>query len=684
MQKYKEIILSHIVDYCKLEKYPYQLFGKSLSILCPFCRDKSLTAQRVSNTALLYCINPECSREGKKFTLISIVKRTEKDKQNYSNEEIVEYLKVLLKVKTITPKDKDKINRLFEMYEKNNWSLVPIVKGRKFPPIEKEWQNKEHNNPREWWEWINNGLNIGINCGKSNLTILDVDQKPIPKEIKEIMGEPLIQESTKGFHLFYSYDKDLPKTRINEYKLDIETLGGYVVIAPSIIDNVPRKWLNSNEVIEIPDKLKQMLINKIGKIHKKSTLSEELREDIEMEDFNLDLIEEGERSSTLIRLGGLFRKQFNFNQTAKIIRSINKHACLPPLDNDELENTVLTSIERYTSYDDDKMAKDVLNYLNESEEADKRDIERVIIGNYKEGETKAKLDKTLAYLLREDLIQKRGRFYKKVKTLEWKTDLLSGTKSFNIKVPYFYDIAYLDWKDTIIIGAKAGIGKTHVAMNIIKQLVDQKVNNKINYINLESGSRFQRIALQLGLKEGDFNHCFCYDPTQIELENNAITIIDWLMPNQYKYTDKIIGHFTQQLDKHGGFLIIFVQIRKSNGEFFAKDLIEFFPALVVKYLYDDDDGVFGHFEICKVRESQRKKRLGSIPCKFDWESKILSRIDKLDKIEIPQEKEQVLSDGKEEEVEKKTSTKKSKKVAKGDKPETQENTKNKLKEYYSE
>jgi hypothetical protein len=256
----KQIILSHIKEYCKTKHYQSEGRGRALSLLCPFCKDPALTAQQVANTHFIQCLNPACPRK-EKFTLISVVKKFEK-KEKMSNSEIVEYLKTLLKVKVITDNDKNKINNLFTKYEKNGWSLVPIKRNDK-TPIELNWTNKEHKDRREWWEWLNNELNLGVRTGAvSNLTVIDIDQKPIPKEVKEIMGDPLIAETTHGFHLFFSYDKDLPKCRVKDLKTDIENNNGQVVITPSIINDVPRKWLNNNEVIEMPSKFKEFLIKR--------------------------------------------------------------------------------------------------------------------------------------------------------------------------------------------------------------------------------------------------------------------------------------------------------------------------------------------------------------------------------------------------------------------------------------
>ena len=195
-------------------------------------------------------------------------------------------------------------------------------------------------------------------------------------------------------------------------------------------------------------------------------------------------------------------------------------------------------------------------------------------------------------------------------------------------MPYFYDVAVFRDSDMLILGGKPKVGKSHIALNIIKQLVQQ--GKKPYYVTLESGNRFINIALALGLKEGDFYWAIHFNPEQIELEKNAITIIDWIVPENYAETDKLFKYFAEQLIKNGGNLIIFVQLRES-GKFFASDMISFFPALVARYLYDnEEDGTTGYFICDYIREPKIAKKKIKIPCIYNFDTKELKRVDELE------------------------------------------------------
>lgn len=92
---------------------------------------------------------------------------------------------------------------------------------------------------REWWgQWPN--ANIGINCGKSGLLVIDLDTyKDAYSGHNMDLDEETVTAITGGggTHLFYRLNpsdtfgngkKDLP------VGIDIRAHGGYVIVAPSL------------------------------------------------------------------------------------------------------------------------------------------------------------------------------------------------------------------------------------------------------------------------------------------------------------------------------------------------------------------------------------------------------------------------------------------------------------------
>jgi hypothetical protein len=651
----EQIILSKLYEYLKKKKIKYKKVGRTSATLeCIFC--KTGTMQVLPNTYKVNCFS--CKPKdtlGHYYTLIDIARKVEQFPDTKSNEDILQYLKEFLKINVMTKKDEENIDKILDFYEKNGFDLVPLAVKCPFcfekgcdkcdntgnygkNPIEKDWTNKVHKDKIEWKRWLVNGLNIGVKCGQcSNLLVIDLDhQEEIPESIKKLMGKTLVQKTAHGWHLFYKYDKDFPKTRIDELKIDTETTGGQVVIYPSKTSNIQRKII-LNPIIEIPKELKKLLLDKITVPRK--TISEEIKEDISTEDFKINPKDfilknnnlEGCCNSSFIKLGGILRKQLNVKQTGYVLHTLNKHLLEDPMPSRDI-TAMLRELDRYSEFDERELAHKIIEYLKDVEEASRTEIAMAIVGTNR-GEDKKRIDKSLTYLVKEDYLVKRGARYILIKKAEWKESLIETGKPIDFKMPYFYDIANFNWGDLILIGSKNKKGKTHLAMNIVKRLVTQ--GKKPYYLSLETGSRFAKIAMQLGLKEGDFYWDFQVDPTKIELEENAITIIDWLCPTNFAEVDKLFMHFIEQLYKTNGILIVFMQLKGSkaqNNEWFAPNLIAQFPALGAKYIYDNEgDGEYGKFIIDPIRDPKIKIKSYEIPCFYNWETKELTRVDELEK-----------------------------------------------------
>ncbi len=455
---YKQIILSktNLLKYLKLRKIPYAGRGIIIRLMCPICKKTKDCANTIPNTAKINC--HFCKKQ---YTFLEIAKATE-EKFPGDEESQIQYLKELLDVKVMTKQDETNIEKYLDFYVENGFDLVPIAKDDK-RPIEKDWTNKEHKDKEEWQRWIADGLNIGIKTGtRSNITIIDIDQKPIPEEVKKLMGKTLMQESTNGYHLFYKYDKDLPKTRIDELKTDIENSGGQVVIFPSSIKGISRK-LDLQKVLEMPKEFKKYLQAKITVPRK--THSELIREEIETEEFKINPKDlelknnnlEGSCNSSFIKLGGILRKKLNIDQTGYVLHTLNKHLLETPMQPKSI-NAMIRELDKYLVFDEKELAHKILEYLNKVEEAQRTEIAMAIVGTNR-GEEKKRVDLALAYLVKEGFILKRYRSYSIIKKAEWREALIDTGKPISFNMPYFYDVASFNYGDLVLIGSKNKKGK---------------------------------------------------------------------------------------------------------------------------------------------------------------------------------------------------------------------------------
>ena len=554
--------------------------------------------------------------------IFSLVRKLEKDKIEFSNKEIANYLIKKLKINITFERD---IVKILDYYESLNFDLVPVARNEK-TPIEIDWVNKNHKDKKEWKEWLDRSINIGLKTGKvSNITVIDIDKHNLCKKFfKEYEIDTLTQITKNGKHLIFKYDKDIPTTNLRNVKkpelgidVDIKNDGGQIVVYPSVVEENQRT-ISPKEISEIPLPFKDYLLCKIKERNETNSL-------VKVNPLHGDLvnISEGSRHSLIFKVACTLKKELNTSQVSYVISVLNNTICNPRLPEKELTN-ILNSLNKYVNVDEKDLVNKILDYLRKVNYSTKSDVELAVMGNFAKGEDKARIGQALFYLLKEDFIVKRGNFYYILTKGNWKEKFLETSRIIDYVIPYFHDYATIRNGDLIVIGAQSGIGKTSIAINIIKQLVDQKI--KPYYASLECGSRFGVISQQLGMKEGDFFWDSYYNPEQIELEKNVITILDWLMPSEYKDTDKIYAHFARQLTKKSGILIIFAQLKR-DGCFYAEEMVKFFASVVAKFSYDKEgEGKTSKFITEKIRESKNGRQRISIPCKYNWSLKRLEAV----------------------------------------------------------
>jgi len=591
-------ILEHTLDYLKKTIPDFKKSGKAFT--CPSCKSNPPTCGFMTSYHFVMAC-PKCGFKGEITDLISPNK-----------EEALTEMRDFLGLKINTDSE---LEDLLSFYSEKQFDLVPVQKNNKIP-IEKDWTNKNHKNKDEWKMWLERGLNIGLKTGKiSNITVIDIDDPTlITEEIQKLFNKTCTQTTNKGYHYIYEYEPDLPKTRLEKFKIDIENDGGQIVIEPSTIDEVKRT-VTREKITKMSPELKKFLLDNGGK--KKTNLREDDTRTI-IDDLDLAAIPEGSRNHFLMKIGGTLRKQLNTKQLEYSLSVLNQLACKPKLDKMEFSN-IISSLSRYDDFDEKDLAKTILRYIEIVEECGWRDIKEAL------GFPKERVDKVLKYLEKEGYLIKKRRMYILIKRAEWQETWLEESGEIPYSIPYLHDAAIIRNGDLILIGGRSGTGKTHIAMNIIKLLIDQ---GKVPYyISLESGSRFSIIASSLGLRERQFKWATHFSPESIELEPNAITILDWLLPRDYASTDKTYEHFAKQLVKQGGILIVFCQLRR-DGSFFAEDMIKFFPSVIAKFTYEDEEsGEKSFFETVKLRESKSGKQRIKIPCFYDWKNKCLTRTD---------------------------------------------------------
>lgn len=611
----KQLIREHLLDYLQLMGVETQIKGKLF--FCP-CKDKhqNPTDKPTANifpegSHKLFCFDPNCQSLGDIFNVVRIL---EPEMADLSDVEIGDYLCEILKIQT-----DDKTEELLKFYKAQDWALIPLKPKSKIP-VEKNWQNSCHKDPEQWKEWLKNGLGFGVLLGEiSNVMLVEFDDTKTEEKMKNLMEPTLKQITKRGTHWYYVYDPKFHKTlnkklRDKGYKMELRTTGAYAVVAPTSVEGETREF-DFKPISKINWQLKEFLLKFYDEKQKVEEVKIKDLKDVKLQGL------QGCCDDTMIAFGGALRKFLTINDTGKVMHLFN-NMLADPMDSYKIQ-TKIEQLAKYTGQDLHNTEEKVLTHLKKIKEATARDLKDSLKLEKKE------VEEALTNLCDKEEIYKIRGVYKVFEKPDWKETFVQEGELINFKMPYFDDYANFRNGDLILICAAPGQGKTHLAMNIVQQLVKQNI--KPDYISLESGSRFGTIAMQLGLGEGDFRWASHYRPEDIELDDNRITILDWLLPNDFARVDLIYKRFSEQLAKHGGILIVFGQLKKFVSkhenkvtyEYFAPNQTEQFPSFVCRYLQTGNDYVNGGFETTKIRESKTYKQHVFIPTIYNPETKVL-------------------------------------------------------------
>lgn len=565
--------------------------------------------------------NISCLICGWKGTMFDAIRILEEDKKNKTDAEITNYL----------------IEELhLDMYAELNtyltyeWSLVPLLKNTR-DAFEKDWRNKEYKDKIRWIKWLNNELNIGLNCELNKLIAIDVDCKKSPRdEIARINREEIIKLLEKsntlkantpsgGNHYVFKWDEDLRHQEVNLGGTQIDTrTEGQIAIAPSIRDGIPYKWVNLGiKIQEIPKELKTKLLELIKSKNNNSIEVPEKQKSTELPKLKNNNLE-GCCNDTFISLGGMLIKQLSPEQTEFVLNVMNRHLLESPMPSSAIKG-MLGSLSDYKGNDEETHEKAIYDYLREMQS----DITpRDIIDNTKL--SRATVDKYLSKFVKEGKAVRmgRGRYQYKEK-IEWSDSAPELVLEYKYKIPFFNDVAIFQDKDVILIGAKTNDGKTTVALNMLKEMIEQEV--KPFYIYSEAGSRFQKTSQLLGIT-GKYYHTYHENPLAIELEYNAFSIIDWLHLEHKENTDTVLKHLNDELQRKGGILVIFTQL-KTTSEWFAPNLIDHYPTFATRLIQDNDSKTMSHFDISKIKEPRGNFTSFVLPCEYNHETRVFKKKD---------------------------------------------------------
>jgi hypothetical protein len=235
------------------------------------------------------------------------------------------------------------------VYAVNGYKVFPLVANDKVPlPKSRGFKDATTDltvNNGIWGRTPN--LNIGLPTGQvTGVFVVDIDVKngkDGEKALAELIAEygdlpETLEQSTPsgGRHLFFKRPTDVRVATRQDHVvgIDIRGDGGYVVIAPSVIDGIKYEFTNPDvAVADAPEWL-------VTWINERKTAHTDLA-------GSDGLVREGGRNAFMFELSlGCNRDGMTIEEAREIVSAANREKCVPSLDSSEIEST-LASAYRY-------------------------------------------------------------------------------------------------------------------------------------------------------------------------------------------------------------------------------------------------------------------------------------------------------------------------------------------------
>jgi hypothetical protein len=231
------------------------------------------------------------------------------------------------------------LNRLLKwalIYAERGWYVFPLVPGSKIAAKGSHGLKDasiDESVIRAWWAQTPNA-NIGFNCGRSGIVVLDVDTKAGKvggQSLFDLIGDdftPIETLSARtwsgGSHYFYRGTAKSQNSVLAQ-DLDIKAEGGHVVLPPSIVSEGGKtgtyRWNNAGEkmpLLDFPDIFRPKDKPRSDPMAAVSIIT-------------------GGRNSELTRIAGKYRRiGMSPSAIEAALHIDNKQRCSPPLPDNEI------------------------------------------------------------------------------------------------------------------------------------------------------------------------------------------------------------------------------------------------------------------------------------------------------------------------------------------------------------
>lgn len=234
-------------------------------------------------------------------------------------------------------------------YAASGLAVFPLRPGAKSPAF-KGWQETSTTDAATitaWWE-KNPLFNIGIDCGKSGLVVLDFDAAGGKQGLvvrddwrsKHTMPETWVCRTPRGG--LHEYYRGTAATKTNLYPgVDVRASGGLVAAPPSIFEGKTYSWEKAPGLYPLADADHEVytFLAPVPDNHDRPRRTQSYTVP--------EAILEGQRTAAMIQLAGsLIGKGLSPSAAEAAIREENEQVCNPPLTEEELQREVFPALRR--------------------------------------------------------------------------------------------------------------------------------------------------------------------------------------------------------------------------------------------------------------------------------------------------------------------------------------------------
>lgn len=223
--------------------------------------------------------------------------------------------------------------------------VFPVVPGRKAPLTRRGLHDATTDIERltYWWTEVWPDANVGLPTG-DGLVVIDVDPGG---HVPDTCPATLMAKTPRGgCHLYYSTPYKIPNSvsKIAPH-VDVRGEGGYVLVAPSVVDGRAYEFAWLMDPAELPEPV-------VREAQRHSTPGPRGPASLHRAGFEpRDRVSEGGRNDYIARFTGhalrLLDDALTFPELLELIDLENRAVCVPPLPDPEVERTVRSIWRRH-------------------------------------------------------------------------------------------------------------------------------------------------------------------------------------------------------------------------------------------------------------------------------------------------------------------------------------------------